>query len=363
MTPQSGENAPYSIETYGLSDHWTASGEAHLEEAAKFADAPMRLGRIIRVERGECDVVTTEGLERVASDSLRSQDELAPVTGDWVLVGETDSGAVIASILPRTSTLARRDPSEQVVVQVLAANIDSAFLVHGLDRPLRPGRLERFLVLAWDSGAEPVVVLTKADLDAEGEGDTVAQELRGVIGAVAPDVAVCLTSAKSGAGLDALAAWLRPGTTTALLGESGAGKSTLVNALLGDEIQETAEVRGSDAKGRHTTITRDLLLLGSGAMMVDTPGIRAVGLWDAEDALVRVFGDVMELGDNCKFNDCAHGAEPGCAVVAAVEADELDERRLDRFRGMIAELQEQADQQVERERKAERRNNRRRKGR
>ncbi len=348
-------------EHFGLTDEWREAAEAAHPAALEVANPPLRTGRIVRVERGECDVVTTEGRERVASDSLRSQDDLAPVTGDWVVVGETDTGSVIAAIVARTSTLARRDPSEQVIEQVLAANIDHAFLVHGLDRPLRAGRLERFLVLAWDSGATPVVVLTKADLDeTDGSG---AVELQEVIGAVAPDVPVCLTSAVSREGLSALDTWLQPGTTTALLGESGSGKSTLVNALLNDEVQETGEVRSSDAKGRHTTITRDLLLLDSGALLVDTPGIRAVGLWDAEDALGRVFGDILELGDNCRFNDCSHGVEPGCAVREAVESGEVDVRRLDRFAIMAAELVEQAEKQKQRERKEEKRQNNRRRNR
>lgn len=344
---------------FGYSPAWESAAAAAHDIALQVAEPPLRTGRIVRVERGECDVVTTEGRERVASDSLRSQDDLAPVTGDWVVVGETDSGSVIATIIPRESTLARRDPSEQVIVQVLAANIDHAFLVHGLDRPLRAGRLERFLVLAWDSGAEPVVVLTKADVDAEdGSG---ASELAGVIAAVAPDVPVCLTSSATGLGLEKLDQWLKPGTTTALLGESGSGKSTLVNALLGSEVQETGEVRGGDAKGRHTTITRDLLLLESGALLVDTPGIRAVGLWDAEDALERVFGDIVDLADDCKFNDCSHGVEPGCAVQGAVESGDVDARRLDRFAIMAAELEEQAEKQKQRERKEEKRKNTRRK--
>ncbi len=333
---------------YGFGPAWLESVSSCEALAREVAEAPFRTGRILRVERGECDVATADGIERVASDSLRSQGEIAPVTGDWVIIGETDVGAVIACIVERQRTLARRDPSEQVIEQVMVANIDNAFLIHGLDRPLRPGRLERFLVLAWDSGATPVVVLTKSDLDDSGAQ---ADALVGVIGAVAGDVSVVLTSAVTGLGLPALDQWLVATTTTALLGESGSGKSTLVNSLIGDEIQETGEVRRSDAKGRHTTITRDLLLLPSGALIVDTPGIRAVGLWDADDALRQVFGDIVELAGGCRFNDCAHGAEPGCAVQNSVSDGTTDYRRLDRFKSMQAELDEQAEKQLQRQRK------------
>ncbi len=309
-------------------------------------EASGRPARIVRVERGECDVVGPLGPERVQSDSQRSQSETAPVTGDWVAVVDEAGLGVIEAILDRRTLIVRRDPSERGEEQPLAANVDLAFLVHGFDRPFRAGKLERFLVLAWNAGARPIVLLTKSDLAADGA----VAELVGVVGAVGPDVEVVVTSAHDHEGLDRLRDLLGPGITGALLGESGSGKSTLVNVLVGDEAQATGEVRVGDAKGRHTTITRDLIVLPSGGLLIDTPGIRAVGLWDAEDALLRVFSDITAAAEDCRFGDCAHDAEPGCAVRAEVEAGRIDPRRLDRYRLMVEELAELEARRVERER-------------
>lgn len=329
----------HPLDDYGYNDHVAALVAATVDDG--------RVGRVVRVERGECDVATERGEERVLSDSQRSQDEVAPATGDWVMVADDpELGPVIGQVLERTSTLARRDPSEEIVEQVLAANVDTVVLVHGLDRPLRPGRLERFLVLVWESGAEPVVVLTKSDLADD------AVEVAAIVRAVAVDVPVVELSAETGAGLDALDRWLVPGRTVALMGESGAGKSTLVNALVGHEVQATGEVRDVDAKGRHTTVTRDLVVVPGRGMLIDMPGIRAVGLWSGDDALHRVFGDIEELAADCRFGDCAHDHEPGCAVRAAIEAGEIDHRRLDRYRAMAAELAAAEQSRTERLRRS-----------
>lgn len=306
-------------------------------------------GRILRVERGECDVSVGQGHPvRALSDSQRSQAVTAPVTGDWVSVrpGDDDDRWRINHILDRRTALVRRDPGERETEQPLSANVDIGFLVHGFDRPFRAGKLERFLVLVWNSGAIPVVVLTKADLAQPNEID----ELTKVVAAVAADVEVVVTSSETGNGLDRITELLAPNKAGTLLGESGAGKSTLVNALLNEVVQETNAVRKGDAKGRHTTITRDLLLLPGGGILIDTPGVRAVGLWDAEDALHRVFTDIFEVAQHCRFSDCAHGAEPGCAVQAGVEAGTIDHRRLERFNAMVEELAEIERRLVERER-------------
>lgn len=308
-------------------------------------------GRIQRVERGECDVLIgdgEDGLVRAVSDSQRSQAEIAPVTGDWVAVspGDDDDLWRIDQILDRQTALVRRDPGEREEEQPLSANVDVGFLVHGFDRPFRAGKLERFLVLVWNSGATPVVVLTKADLAETSEID----ELRDVVRAVADDVEVVVASSVDGQGLDRIRELLAPNKSGTLLGESGAGKSTLVNALMDESVQETQEVRRGDAKGRHTTITRDLLVLPGGGVLIDTPGVRAVGLWDAEDALRRVFTDIIATADDCRFNDCSHGSEPGCAVRAAVDSGEIDPRRLERFGAMAEELADTERRLVERER-------------
>ena len=308
-----------------------------------------RLGRIVRVDRGECDVIAAEGRVRVISDSQRAQDVLAPATGDWVVVvDDPELGPVIGRVLDRSNTVSRRDPSEAVVEQVLVANVDLVLIVHGLDRPLPPGRLERFLVVGWDSGAEVAVVLTKADrYEAE------AVEVAAVVSALAPEVRVLTVGMGSGAheGLREVAALMGPGRTVALLGESGAGKSTLVNALIGEDLLETGEVRSSDSRGRHTTVSRELILRPAGGLLIDTPGIRAVGIWDAEESLARVFGDLEERAADCRFNDCAHLSEPDCAVLAEVAAGRVDVRRVIRYRALRSELEVQREREVDRNRR------------
>jgi ribosome biogenesis GTPase / thiamine phosphate phosphatase len=288
--------------------------------------------RIVRVDRGECDVVTGTGAERVLSDSTRAQADVAPATGDWVLLtdGSGDKRA-IARVLPRRHTLVRRDPSEAVVDQVLVANVDTVAIVHGLDRPMPPGRLERFLVQAWDSGADPLVVLTKADRASSPED--LAEQVA-TAQAIALDVPVFATRRDDGS-IGSLRNHIPAGRTLALVGASGVGKSTLVNLLVGEEVQPTREVRERDAKGRHTTTARELLLVPGGGAVVDTPGVRAVGVWADEDALHRVFSDVEELAEQCRFSDCAHDREPGCAVRGVVEP-----RRLARYRSLLAEIDE-----------------------
>lgn len=308
-------------------------------------------GRIVRVDRGECDVVTEDGVVRAASDSVRAQEEVAPATGDWVaLRDEPGIGWVVDAVVPRLRTIVRRDPGEEVAEQVLVANVDAVFIVHGLDRPLPPGRLERFLVLAEDSGADTTIVLTKSSL-AEDLEDTLA-----TVTAVAPGVPVVVVDSLEGVGLEPLERILDGGATVALLGASGAGKSSLVNALVGEEVQETAEVRERDARGRHTTVARELVARPGGGLLIDTPGVRAIGIWDAQEAVDRVFGDIDALAADCRFGDCRHRSEPGCAVRAAVEEGRLDARRVQRYRALKEELLDQQRRQQQRERKmAERR--------
>jgi len=320
-------------------------------------DSPL-LGRVGRVDRGECDVFTDKGPIRAISDSQRSQNMLAPATGDWAMVVQDhDVGLVIDAILDRGSAMTRRDPSEQVVEQVLVANVDIVAVVHGLDREVNPAQLERFLVLAWDSGAQPVIVLSKADL--APDVDEAVQ-----VASVASDVPVVVTSAVDGSGLDELRDHFSDGRSMVMIGPSGVGKSHLVNALVGEAVQAIGAVREGDSKGRHTTTTRDLLLVPGGGVLIDTPGIRAVGVWEADAALDRVFADVVEVAQSCRFRDCTHRSEPGCAVKAAVDAGELDSDRVDRYVRLWDEITLQTVEAQERARKqAQGRRRRRHRGR
>ena len=299
------------------------------------------IGRIVRVDRGECDVITNAGEVRVISDSTRSQGKVAPATGDWVKLAKvSEIGTVIDEVLPRKNKLSRRDPSDEKLEQVLVANLDLVFIVHGIDRQLPPGRIERLLTLAWDSQSEVMVVLTKVK-----ENNKQLQDTTQIIQAIAPEVPILAvdSSNSSDPTLNRIKNAIRPGHTAALIGESGSGKSSLVNALIGGEVAEIGEVRLGDKKGRHTTVTREMMLCPGGGLLVDTPGLRSIGLWDAEDALKKVFDDLEERSKDCRFNDCSHGSEPDCAVNEDVISGALDERRLNRYRALLKEL---ADQQV-----------------
>ncbi len=320
------------------------------DRVAAFAEAGARIARVVQVDRGECDVVTAAGTLRAGSDPVRGQAATAPVTGDWVQVTSRHQAVQISRVLPRLTALIRRDPAERDAEQVLAANFDVVGIVAGLDRPLPPGRFERMLVMARDSGGAIVILLTKADRapDAAAAADMVR--------AVAGDVDVLTLSARRGLGLDELRRRLGPGRTLALVGASGSGKSTLVNALAGAEVAATARVRTSDRRGRHTTVARRLVLLpDDGGMVLDTPGVRALGLLDAREALRRVFSDIAEHALDCRFSDCAHGTEPGCAVTAAVDRGDMDPRRVQRFLALRGEVEEQRAREERRARQAPRR--------
>ena len=297
------------------------------------------LGRIIRVDRGECDVVSKNGIVRAVSDSNRSQRVVAPVTGDWVkLANIPEIGTVIEEVLPRKNKLSRRDPSDERLEQVLVSNLDLVIIVHGIDRPLPPGRIERLLTLAWSSQSQVIVVLTKVR-----ERDELLEETMRIIKAIAPEVATLTVDSAdtSDSGLEEIKQMLKRGYTAALIGESGAGKSSLANALLGGEILETGEVRSGDKRGRHTTVTREMLLCPDGGLLVDTPGLRSVGIWDAKDSLEKVFADLEKRSKDCRFSDCMHDSEPDCAVIEDVLRGVVDERRLTRYKALLKELSDQ----------------------
>jgi len=257
-----------------------------------------------------------------------------PVTGDWVAISENgDGSATIHGVLPRHTIFVRR-AAGGVGEQVVVANIDVALLVCALNRDLNPRRVERYLVATRESGAVPVIVLTKADLSADLVAD------RASIDAIAGDVPVLVLSAKQGSGLDLLDAWLKPGASAVLLGSSGAGKSTLVNALMARDVMTTQDVRSGDDRGRHTTTHREMLRLPNGALIIDTPGMRELGLTAAGDeALTSSFDDVAELITACKFTDCGHGREPGCAVQGAIRSGGLSAARWEAYLKLERELE------------------------
>lgn len=301
-------------------------------------------GRVARVDRGVCTVLTAGGTVRASLAGrmlgLVAKDPLSmPSVGDWVVVRAWDDDRrTIEAVLPRRSAIVRSTAGKAAEGQAIAANADTVAIVEALDPDPDFGRIERLAALAYDSGAEPVLVLTKAD--AVGDPELLARDL----GAAMPDAAVLTVSAVTGQGLDAIGGYLEPGRSLALLGASGAGKSTLVNAVAGAAVMATRGLRG-DGRGRHTTSHRSLVPVPHGGAIIDTPGLRVVGLFDRRpgdaaapvDGLARAFGDLEELAARCRFNDCRHDTEPGCAVLAAISDGLLTTRRLDNWRKLQRE--------------------------
>lgn len=318
------------LETYG----WSG---ALRQQFQPYAAEGLTPGRVIIHQRGPYRIVTEAGeMSAEMSGRFVRAAEMGgfPAAGDWVAVAARlpERTATIHAVLPRRTAFIRKAAGRGRVAQVVAANVDIAFLALSLNEDLNPRRLERYLAAAHESGARPEIVLTKADLAPEAE--RLAAEIAGVAGG-AP---VHLVSARAGSGLESLSAAIRPGMTAVLLGSSGVGKSTLVNALVGAERMATREIRADDDKGRHTTTHRELVLLPGGGLLLDTPGMRELALWDAGEGLAQTFEDIEALEAACRFSDCAHGAEPGCAIRAAVETGELDPARLESFRKLKAEL-------------------------
>jgi ribosome biogenesis GTPase len=336
---------------------WLGWDDARTAEAAALAGPGDVVGRVGRVDRGWVTVLTGEESLRARVALLgRNRDPLArPAVGDWAVV----RGDELVAMFPRRSALVRgasdrgRDASIAQGAQVVAANVDSVFLVHAIDSPLRARRLERELVVVHDSGARPVVVMTKVDLVDDPEARLAP--VRHTVGAVP----VHAVSTITGGGLHGLESAMTPGCTVALIGPSGAGKSTLINRLAGEELLPTGAVRESDQRGRHTTVARELVVLPSGAILVDTPGLRSVGLWDADQGFEEAFADIEALASDCRFDDCRHRSEPACAVLAAVSRGELDGERLAAYLRLDGELDQLADREVERQREARRRANQR----
>ena len=324
------------LATYGWDPAWQATFGEH-------AGAGFVPGRVVSQAREQVDAITATG--PVAAIMQRGFRRAAVAAGDYPTVGDwltlepfaDGSGAAVRAVLPRRSAFARgrSDGSGQVGRQVVAANVDTVFIVVALTRDYNLRRAERYLALAWSSGAHPVVILNKADLadDAAGRREEVA--------ALAAGADVHVLSALTGVGLEALAPYLVAARTVCLLGSSGVGKSTITNALLGEGRQRVRDVREDDHRGRHTTTGRELFVLPGGGLLIDTPGMRSIGLWESDDGLETTFADIDALAPSCRFRDCSHRAEPGCAVIAAIEAGDLDPERLSSQRKLERELRAQ----------------------
>ncbi|MFD9425040.1 MULTISPECIES: ribosome small subunit-dependent GTPase A [unclassified Streptomyces] len=338
-------SSSHPLAPYGWDDDWATA-------FAPYAERGLLPGRVVRVDRGQCDVVTPDGTLRADTAFVVPRDPMRIVcTGDWVALDPDGDPRFVRTLLPRRTAFVRSTSSQRSEGQVLATNIDHIAICVSLAVELDLGRLERFLALAMSSSSgdallgdgtaarrtdpQPIVLLTKADLVPDV---TTLSHLVQDIEAVAPGVQVLPVSSATGEGLDVFAAVVS-GSTSVLLGLSGAGKSTLANTLLGEDVMEVQAARDVDGKGRHTTTTRNLLVLPHGGVLIDTPGLRGVGLWDAEAGVGQVFSEIEDLARHCRFHDCAHEAEPGCAVLGATEDGSLSERRLDSYRKLLRENQ------------------------
>lgn len=330
-----------SILQFGWDDNWELS-------AAPFLSKGWESARVISRQLRQYTLATAAGRQSATLSGRfvhgAHPDEL-PVTGDWVMVQRKGADLVMQALLPRRSCFARkpaisggrklkhgRVEGGSTVAQVLAANIDVAFLVSSLDGNFNVGRIERYLTVTAGSGAAPVLLLNKADLCDD------PQSAIGQLARIVPDVPVHMLSMKTGQGLDALQTWLRPGATVVFLGSSGVGKSTIINGLFGEQRQTTGEVNAAHGKGRHTTTRAELLRHDSGVLLIDTPGLRELQLWCEEDAVEDVFADITALVSQCRFHDCSHRTEPGCAIRQALREGRLTPERLESFRRLDDEV-------------------------
>lgn len=300
----------------------------------------------LMTENGECQAEVS-GRFRSAAGGTGD----FPAVGDWVMaqVRDREGCATIHAVLPRQTRFSRRAAGPRADEQVMAANFDAVLLAMSLNDDFNLRRLERYLVMAWDSGAMPVIVLTKLDLARD------AEELVQEVEQLAPGVPVLAVSAVTGEGMDGLEPWAVPGKTLVVLGSSGVGKSTLMNRLAGKELARTQAIREDDARGRHTTTHRELYRLDNGVLVLDTPGIRELQLWESETGIEETFSDIHALAGECRFRDCSHNREPGCAVRAAMEAGTLDGKRYESWRKLDREMAHITSKNAHASREAERR--------
>ncbi|MGR3275483.1 ribosome small subunit-dependent GTPase A [Acaryochloris marina NIES-2412] len=302
---------------------------------APFAAQSLQVGRVARQHK-QLYTLYTEGGEFAAeiSGKFRYQvqrTEDLPCVGDWVVIAATGQTANIQHLLPRHTLFSRKVAGATTDIQLIAANLDSVFLVCGLDDDFNLRRIERYLVMIWESGARPIIVLNKVDI-----GEQIEQRLLD-LEAIAVGIPIVQISALHDQGLDALNPWLQPGQTVALVGSSGVGKSTLTNQLVGEQVQAVQAVRADDSRGRHTTTSRQLICLPSGAILIDTPGLRELQLWTAQTGVSTAFNEIEALAGHCRFRDCQHQQEPGCAVQAALGNGQLEIQRLQSYQKLRKE--------------------------
>lgn len=309
------------LKIYGWNDFF----EDKFTDIKKDALSP---GRVV-ADYGTKLRVVTEQKEILSNRPVKAFDQTGfPAVGDWVAVDDEN----IRAILPRKTKFSRAAAGIEVKEQIVAANIDTVFLIQSLNRDFNMRRLERYMIATWESGAVPVVVLTKADRCED------AEDKAAVVYNTVPGVDVNILSCVTGEGIEEIRKYFSFGKTVALLGSSGVGKSTLVNTLMGEELLKTNEVREKDSRGRHTTTHRELVVLPGGGLILDTPGMRSLSLWEAEIGLEVMFGDVEELINNCRFPDCSHGNEPGCAVREALDSGSLEVSRWESWRKLQKEF-------------------------
>ncbi len=320
-----------SLEIYGWTKYFSEPFESYRGRGLSAA-------RVTLLNRGHYLLQTADAeIEASLTGRLKYDAQSAadlPAVGDWVAVKLADgnTSGVIHDVLPRRTRLSRNAAGTRTEEQVVAANVDTVFLVMGLDGDFNLRRMERLLATAWESGALPVVVLNKSDLSDD------AESRRRDVERIAPGAAVLSLSAQEGRGLEQLRPFLNEGETVALIGSSGVGKSTLINRLLGREAMRTSEVRADDDRGRHTTTHRQMFELPGGGLLIDNPGLREVQLWSSEVALGETFEEIEALAEKCRFGDCSHSSEPGCAVLTAVGEGVLAEERLSSYRNLEKEL-------------------------
>lgn len=325
---------------------WNESLENSFDALSESTHRP---GRVTTEHKDLYRVHTSYG-EFLARVSGRMRHEgFFPAVGDWVVLSAASAGseAAIHGILPRKSKFSRKVAGSEIKEQVVAANVDTVFIVSSLNGDFNPRRLERYITVAWDSGADPVIVLSKSDLC----GD-ISEKLE-TVERIAFGMPVHIISSLTEDGIDGLRGYFSEGRTVAMIGSSGVGKSTLINAIAGEELLETGEIR-KDGKGRHTTTHRELILLKNGGAVIDTPGMRELQLWEGGNGLAETFSDVEDIARNCRFTDCRHEEEPGCAVKAAIKEGTLEEERLVSYRKLLKELKYIESKKEKKERKKKR---------